>query len=50
MTSAHLGDVMLQEMPVQGVSDLQPTDECECRDLLTTVGDFDQLALEEVDV
>jgi len=44
---AHLGDV-LQEVLVQGVSDLQPTDECECEDLLSTVGDFNQLALEEI--
>jgi len=29
------------------VSDLQPTDECECRYHLTTVGDFNQLALKE---
>ena len=25
---------------------LQPADECECRDILTIVGNFDQLALE----
>jgi len=46
---AHLGDV-LQELLVQGVSNLQPADECECGDLLTRVGDFSQLALEEIDV
>ena len=31
---------MLKEVPVQGVSDLQPADECECRYLLSAVGDF----------
>jgi len=36
---AHLDDVV-QEVLVQGVSDLQPVDECECRYFLTTVGDF----------
>ena len=47
---AHLGDVVLQEVFVQGVSDLQPTDECERRDLFTTIRDFGKLALKEVDV
>jgi len=47
---AHLGDVVLQEEFVQGVSDLQPTDECERRDLFTTIRDFGKLALKEVDV
>jgi len=32
-------------MLVQGVSNLQPADECECRVILTVVGNFDQLAL-----
>ena len=41
---------MLEEVLVQEVRNLQPTDECECRDILTVVGDFDKLALEEVDV
>ena len=30
---AHLDNVMLQEVLVQGMSDLQLADECECRDL-----------------
>ena len=38
--------MLLQAVLVQEVNDLQP----ECRDLITTVGDFDQLALEEIDV
>ena len=46
----HLGDVVLQEVLVQGVSDLQPADECECRYLLIIVRDFGQLALKEVDI
>ena len=29
---------------------MQPTDKCECRDVLTVVGDLDQLALEVADV
>ena len=29
---------------------MQPTDECECRDVLTAVGDLGQLALDVVDV
>jgi len=37
-------------MFVHGVRDLQPVDECTCRDILTTVEDLSQLALEEVDV
>jgi len=41
---------VLEEVLVQGVRNLQPTDERECRDILTAVGDFGKLALEEVDV
>jgi len=35
---------------VQGVGDLQLADECECRDVLTTVGDLGELALKEAGV
>ena len=41
---------MPQKMFVQGMTNLQLADECECRDVLTTVGDLDQLALEVADV
>ena len=41
---------MLQEGFVQGVSDLQPADECERRDLFTAIRDFGKLALKDVDV
>jgi len=41
---------VLEEVLVQEVKNLQPTDERECRDILTAVGDFGKLALEEVDV
>ena len=41
---------MLQEMFVHWVRDLQLADECECRDVLTAVGDLSQLALEVADV
>ena len=34
----HLGDVMLQEVFVQKVSDLQSVDEHECKYFLTTAG------------
>ena len=37
-------------MLAQRVRDLQPADECECRDVLTAVGDLSQLALEVTDV
>ena len=37
-------------MLVQGVRNLQSVNECECRDILTTVENFGQLALEETDV
>ena len=47
---AHLNDIVLQKMFVQGVRDLQLTDERECRDVHTIVGDLDQLTLEESDV
>ena len=36
-------------MFVQGVTDLQLADECECRDVLTTVVDLGQLALKVTD-
>ena len=41
---------MLEEVLVQGVRNLQPTDECECRDILIAVEEFGKLALEEADV
>ena len=47
---ARLGDVMLQEVFVQGVSDLQSTDECERRDFFIIIRDFAKLGLKEVDV
>jgi len=34
---AHLGDIVLQEVFMKGMSDLQPTDECECRYFLPLV-------------
>jgi len=37
-------------MLIQGVRNLQPTNERECRDVLTVVGDFGELVLEESDV
>jgi len=36
---------VLQEMFAQGMRDLQSADEYKCRDILTAVGDLDQLAL-----
>jgi len=47
---AHLSEIVLQEAFVQGVSNLQPTDECERRDLFTAIRDFDMWDLKEVDV
>jgi len=47
---AHPGDIVLQEMFVQGVRNMQLADECECRDVLTAVGNLDQLALDVPDV
>ena len=41
---------MIEEVLVQGVRNLQPAGERECRDVLTAVGDLDQLALEVTDV
>ena len=41
---------MFEEALVQEVRNLQPTDECEYRDVLIVVGDFGMLALEETDV
>jgi len=41
---------VLEEVLVQGLRNLQPADECECRDVLITVGDFVELASEETDV
>ena len=47
---AHSSNIVLEEVLVKGVRNLQPVDECECRDILTAVGDFGELALEEADV
>ena len=47
---AYLGDSMLQEVFVQGMSNLQPTDKCECDNFLPIVGDFGELVLVEVNV
>jgi len=41
---------VLQEVLVQRVGDLQPANECECRDILTIVMYFGQLILEEANV
>ena len=37
-------------MLVHGVRNLQSADECECRNILTAVGNFDQLALEVTNI
>ena len=37
-------------MFVQRVRDLQPTNKCECRDVLTAVGELGELAFGEIDV
>ena len=42
---AHLGEIVLQEVFVQRISDLYPADERERRDFFTTIGDFGYLAL-----
>ena len=47
---AHLGDVVLQEMLLQGVSNLQPANVCDGSNFLPTVGDFGELILEEIEV
>ena len=39
---------MLQEILILKESHLQSTEECECRYLLTTVGDLGEMVLEEV--
>jgi len=41
---------MLEKVHVHGVRNLQPVDERECRDVLSAVGDFSKLALEEVNI
>jgi len=41
---------VIQEMFVQWVRDLQTDDECECKDVLTAVGDLGQLTLKVADV
>lgn len=41
---------MLQWMLVQGVRNMQPADEYECRDILTAIRNFGRLALEVTDV
>ena len=47
---AHLGNVVLQEVFIQGLSNLQAADECENNDLFTAIRDFSKLTLKEVDV
>jgi len=47
---AHPNDIVLEEVLVQNVRNLQTADECECRHVITAVGDFGELALEEADV
>ena len=46
---AHLANVVLQEMLVQGMSNLQPADACESGNFLSTLGDF-ELILKEIEV
>jgi len=41
---------VLQDMFVQGVRNLQPADECECRDVLTAIGDLGLFALKVANV
>jgi len=41
---------VFQEMFVHGVRDLQLADECQCRDILTEVGDLGHLALKVADI
>jgi len=40
---------LFKEVLVQGVKNLQPADERECRDVLTAVRDFGELALKKAD-
>jgi len=47
---AHPSDIMLEKVLMQGVRNLQPSDEHKCKDILTAMGDFEKLALKEVDV
>jgi len=39
----HPSDIKLEEVLIQGVTNLQPADECECRDVLIAVWDFGEL-------
>ena len=41
---------MLQKIFVQRMRDLQPANECKCRNIHAIVGDFGQLALKLADV
>jgi len=41
---------MLQQVLIQWVRDLQSAGECECKDILTAVGNLGKLALEVADV
>jgi len=45
-----LGDIMLEEVFVQGLRNLQSADQHEFRDVLIAVRDLSELALEEDDV
>ena len=47
---ANIGDVVLQEVFVQGVSNLQHTDKCDGSNFLTTIGSFGESILKEVDI
>jgi len=46
----HPSDIVLQKLLVQGVNDLHPDDERECRDVLVAVGDPGHSALKVADV
>jgi len=41
---------VVEKVLIQGLRNLQPAKECECRDVLTTVGDFGELVLKEADI
>ena len=47
---AHIGDVVLQEVLVERVSNLQSVNECEGSNFFPTVGDFGELTLKEIEV
>ena len=47
---AHLGDVMLQEILVEGVSNLQMANKREGGNFLPAVGDPGELVLKKIDL